>query len=141
MKLNFNISNTLPEDAKNIRNTVFVQEQGFENEYDSTDGTATHIVAYCNETAVGVCRVFSDDETEGVYLLGRLAVLKVHRGKGIGAAIVAEAEKYVKQNGGAVLKLHSQTGATAFYEKLGYEQFGSVEYEENCPHIWMKKNI
>ncbi len=141
MEMNFVIYNVLPHEARNIRTAVFIKEQGFENEYDSTDAVAEHIVAYCDELAVGVCRVFVNEEKQGDYILGRLAVLKEHRGRGIGAAIVAEAEKYVKQNGGSSLSLHSQFSAAAFYEKLGYQRYGVIEYEEDCPHIWMKKFV
>lgn len=140
MEMHFKIYNTLPQEARDIRTRVFIEEQGFENEYDATDGVAAHIVAFRDDSPVGVCRVFRE-KTQGAYVLGRLAVLKEHRGKGIGAAVVTEAEKYVKQIGGSELKLHSQLTATGFYERLGYEQFGSVEYEEDCPHIWMKKKI
>ena len=141
MEMNFVIYNVLPQEARNIRTAVFIDEQGFENEYDSTDAVAEHIVAYCDELAVGVCRVFVNEEKRGDYILGRLAVLKEHRGRDIGAAIVAEAEKYVKQNSGSSLSLHSQLSAAAFYEKLGYQRYGVIEYEEDCPHIWMKKLV
>ena len=30
---------------------------------------------------------------------------------------------------------------SGFYEKQGYEPYGPVEYEEYCPHIWMKKKL
>ena len=28
-----------------------------------------------------------------------------------------------------------------FYEKLGFQAYGEIEYEEHCPHTWMKKII
>ena len=36
----------LPESSKLIRQTVFVEEQGFVNEIDEIDEIATHIVLY-----------------------------------------------------------------------------------------------
>ena len=36
----------LPEEAKKIRLEVFVKEQGFEEEFDSVDDTAAHIVLF-----------------------------------------------------------------------------------------------
>lgn len=140
MDMNAKIYNSLPKAASEIRTEVFINEQGFENEYDSIDETATHIVMFSGDTAVATCRVFWNDGTDS-YVLGRLAVLKEYRGKNIGAAVVGEAENYVRKAGGNELRLHAQCRSTCFYEKLGYEQFGDVEYEEDCPHIWMKKQL
>ena len=28
-----------------------------------------------------------------------------------------------------------------FYIKSGFEPFGEIDYEEDCPHIWMGKSI
>ena len=35
--------------------------------------------------------------------------------------------------------LHAQIQAQQFYEKQGDLPYGEIEYEENCPHIWMLK--
>ena len=37
----------LPDEAKRIREQVFIKEQGFENEFDQTDEQAVHIVVFC----------------------------------------------------------------------------------------------
>ena len=43
----------LNEDAASIRKSVFMEEQGFVNEFDDVDGAAKHIVLYNDEnTAV-----------------------------------------------------------------------------------------
>ena len=75
------------------------------------------------------------------HVLGRLAVLKEYRGRGTGSDVVREALEHVKKSGGHSLMLHSQCHAVPFYEKLGFYSFGDVEYEEDCPHIWMKKEL
>ena len=135
------IYNGLPQEAREIRNKVFIIEQGFENEYDSIDETADHIVMYCeDDVPVATCRVFWSAEMNA-YVLGRLAVLKEHRGKNIGSAVVEEAQNHVKKIGGKELVLHSQCRSTGFYHKLGFTQFGDIEYEEDCPHIWMSKSL
>ena len=41
---------TLPPEAVAIRKTVFVEEQGFKDEFDKTDDHAMHLVAYHNDT-------------------------------------------------------------------------------------------
>lgn len=133
--------NQLPDEAFSLRVTVFVDEQGFVDEFDEVDKIATHLVLYEEGgKALGTCRVFAGEE-EGSYLLGRFCVLKEYRGKGLGTALIAAAEEAVKSLGGKSLSLHSQYQARDFYKKSGYEQYGELEYEQGCPHIWLKKEL
>lgn len=130
-----------PDCAKEIREAVFVKEQGFRDEFDETDASAVHIVMFDDAgVPVGTCRVFWD-VGRASYILGRLAVLKERRGEQLGSAIVREAERYVQKTGQAQLALHAQCTASVFYEKLGYAAFGEVEPEQGCPHVWMKKSV
>ncbi len=129
----------VPKAALAVRIPVFVEEQGFVDEIDEIDGTATHFVLFDEAKApIATCRVFVQ---EGAYILGRLCVLKAHRGKGYGGLLVTAAEEYVRSVGGESLTLHSQYPAKAFYERLGYSAYGEVEDEQGCPHIWMKKQL
>lgn len=131
----------LPDEAHNIRIKVFIEEQGFENEFDSIDAEAVHfLMRDDNGIPVATCRVFWENKMES-HVLGRLAVLKEYRGGGVGSQVVREALDYVKESGGKRLMLHSQCSAVSFYEKLGFSSFGDVEYEQDCPHIWMKKEL
>lgn len=138
--MNVTIHETLTEQAREIRKKVFIDEQGFQNEYDETDNRSVHFVLSDNGLPVATCRVFRD-RTIDAYTLGRLAVIREYRGKNIGSILVQEAEKYVKAQGGSVLILHSQCRACGFYENLGFVKFGDVEDDEDCPHIWMKKYL
>ena len=53
--MRYEVSEAIPEDAKAIRKAVFVEEQGFHNEFDQTDDASLHIVAYDGDEPVGVC--------------------------------------------------------------------------------------
>lgn len=132
------IYESLPNEAKEIRETVFLKEQGFSKEYDEIDKIATHIVLFDGDIPLATCRVFLG-EVPGTYLLGRLAVTKEYRGMGVGRRMLKEAEACVREKGGNCLTLHSQLHAKGFYEKSGYIAYGEIEYEEDCPHIWMRK--
>ena len=135
------IYNFLPEDAREIRIRVFIEEQGFENEFDEIDSEAVHfLVKEEDGVSVATCRVFWNEEMKS-YVFGRLAVIKEFRGKRIGSDVVKSALEYIKNSGGKMLMLHSQCSAIPFYERLGFESLGEVEYEESCPHIWMKKEL
>lgn len=128
----------LCEDAKQIRTKVFVEEQKFEVEFDEIDDTAKHMVLYCDKTPIACSRYFPSEE-EGEYIVGRLAVMKDYRGLHLGDKMLTETEEQIVKDGGSAVKLHAQLQAQAFYETCGYEAYGEVEYEEYCPHTWMKK--
>lgn len=130
----------LAEDAKMIREKVFMQEQGFVDEFDDADLQATQIVLYDERKPVATCRIFAGS-TKSEFILGRLAVLKEYRGKNFGSKMLREAEKIVLQKGGTSIALHAQCRVQKFYEQSGYTVFGEIGEEEGCPHIWMKKQM
>lgn len=135
------IYDCFPSCAKKIREAVFVDEQGFQNEFDEIDNVAVHIVLFGEgEEPMATCRVFWNTAMNA-YTLGRLAVIKKYRGKNLGSFMVKEAERYVQNQGGKDIVLHAQCRAADFYRKLGFIEFGTIEDEEGCPHIWMKKSI
>lgn len=130
----------LPEEAIKIRKTVFMDEQGFCDEFDETDRIAKHIVIFEGKEPIGTCRFFKDGKKD-IYLIGRIAVLKSYRGKKIGAELLQIAETQIKQYGGKQILLHAQKQAAPFYNKQGYQTFGAPDFDEGCPHIWMKKDL
>ena len=132
--------NGLPAAARDVREQVFIEEQGFQNELDEIDDTAAHILLYDGDRAVATCRIFPGEE-KGTYLLGRLAVRREYRGKGIGSQAIRAAEDYVRAAGGETLCLHSQCRASGFYSRNGYTEYGEIGDEEGCPHIWMRKSL
>lgn len=132
--------NHLPEEASRIRQKVFCQEQGFDDEFDDIDAIATHVVLFDADKPVATCRIFPG-EVSGTYILGRLAVSKEYRGRDLGLAIVQDAEKAAKEKGAGEMMLHAQCQAKGFYEKAGYQTYGEIEDEQGCPHIWMRKNL
>ncbi len=136
-KMEIKIYNALPPEAIQIRITVFVEEQGFKDEIDEIDEIAAHLVAFDGETAVATCRLFEEEDHK--YIIGRLAVIRQYRGKHIGSELLEAAENIVQKNKGCGVYLHAQLSAKAFYEKQGYVASEGIDYEENCPHVWMRK--
>ena len=131
----------LPEDALKIRIKVFVDEQGFIDEVDEIDSTATHLLLKDdNGSPIGTLRIFKGNAGD-VFFIGRLCIIKEFRGRGYGALLLREAEKLVRSIDGKAISLHSQLQAKDFYEKSGYHQSGCLEYEQGQPHIWMKKEL
>ena len=132
--------NHVPDNAIDIRIKVFTDEQGFVDGEDETDNVSVHFVAFDGDVPVGTCRVF-ERAGEILHVLGRLAVLKEYRKKGVGRELLSEAEKYVASVGGIGIILHAQVRAVEFYERCGYTGFGEIEDEEGYPHLWMKKIV
>ncbi len=134
------ITSELPQCAKDIRQEVFINEQGFINEFDDIDKRAWHLVVYDEETPLACCRFFRGD-TPNEFIIGRLAVLKEHRGKQLGALMMQEAEKYIKSIGGEKLSLSAQLRVKEFYEKQGFTASGDTYFDEYCEHIHMEKAL
>ncbi len=130
-----------PPQAMLLRTAVFVEEQGFVDEFDANDAIATHFVAY-NEAGepIATCRVFEAGE-KGEYTLGRFCVRKDHRGQRVGRELLKAAEREVASQGGKRIVLHSQLHAKGFYGRCGYIAEGEIEYEQNHPHIYMRKEL
>ena len=131
---------TLPAEAKEIREEVFMKEQGFVNEFDDIDSIATHLVLFWEGQPAGVCRFFPTKEP-GVWDFGRLAVRKAFRDKHLGSLLVQEAENQIRRLGGTKLALMAQIRVQKFYEKNGYTPVGEPCDDEGCPHIWMVKAL
>jgi len=141
--MNIIINNRLTEEERYIRETVFVFEQGFNEEFDTldNDNNCIHFLVYIEDKAVATARVFYNNEHSG-YSIGRYAVLKEYRGKGIGAYLMKEIEKYLFDKYGHIsVGLSSQKRAIGFYEKQGYKQIGEFYLDEGYPHIYMIKEL
>ena len=130
----------LPEEAKKIREEVFLREQGFSTEFDDIDETAEHLVLFDGDRPAATCRFFPGEE-DGCYVIGRVAVVKEYRGKHLGSEAILAAEECIRKKGGKTVKIGGQIQAQAFYEKLGYVPYGDIFYDEFCPHTALKKTL
>ena len=140
MSWKVSIYSELPDEARAIRKAVFVEEQGFQEEFDEIDNTeAAHLVGFVENEPVCTCRFFRDTDEESTFIIGRVAVMKTHRGQQLGAKILLAAEDFIRVMGGIKTKLAAQVQAKGFYETLGYTAAGEVFDEEGCPHVWMYK--
>ena len=128
------------EDAFAVRIAVFVDEQQIprEEELDDLDETAIHCVGYVDGTPIAAGRlVVSDDDSYGK--IGRMAVLKEHRGTGVGALVLDTLEREGATRGLKQFRLSAQLSARGFYDRAGYIADGDVYDEVGIPHIAMVK--
>lgn len=124
--------------ARQIREEVFVQEQGYMQEFDEIDATAWHILITDDEQPIAAGRVYFDDDS---WHMGHISVRKGWRGRGIGKMVVGGLEEKVKELGGGRFLLSAQLHAQKFYESMGYQAFGKTVLDEGQPHIMMEKQV
>ena len=123
-----------------LRHEVFVDEQrvAAEEEVDGRDGEATHFVALSDGRVVGTCRLLASD---GRVRLGRLAVARAVRRRGIARALLDRAEAWARERGATVIVLAAQTDAQALYEQAGYRTRGERFIEADIEHVMMDKPL
>jgi predicted GNAT family N-acyltransferase len=121
------------EKAYTIRTRVFVKEQGVpeEIEIDRDDKRAVHFLAFEAGKAVGTARVVM---RQGSAKIGRMAVLKSYRGRGIGTKLLKRAIVMAKKQDAQKIYLHAQLPVIGFYEAMAFQCVGPVFKEAGIPH-------
>lgn len=130
------------EQALQIRNQVFVQEQGLfkQTDADPNDDRSTHLVAELEGRIIGTVRVFPN-ENKGHWIGGRLAIKKEHRHSGAGELLVREAVGYVKKQGCRRFTAHIQKENVPFFSRLGWKAIGTVFEFHEKPHQLMEADL
>lgn len=121
-----------------IREAVFVVEQGvpLAIERDEWDARAEHALA-CDDQgrAIGTGRLLPDGH------IGRMAVLREHRGRGVGGQILAALLERARERGMTRVVLNAQTHAMPFYARHGFVAFGDEFAEAGIPHVAMSRAL
>ncbi len=122
-----------------VREQVFMQEQGFQNEFDETDNTCWHLALMVDGETVGCARIFPAED--GLWHVGRVAVLKEYRKLHLGSRLLAAIEEKVPALNGVGMVLSAQCQAIGFYLKNGYTLCSDIYMDEHCPHQDMIKRL
>jgi len=119
-----------------IRYEVFTEEQGVDirHERDLYDYFAHHVVVMEGDQPVATGRLIF---TNGIFLLGRIAVLKQHRGKNYGDLVVRMLIDRAFSIGANEVEVHAQLSVQGFYEGIGFMPIGEPFYEAGIEHITM----
>lgn len=121
-----------------VRRTVFIEEQNVpeELEWDDADERAYHVLATSSDgTAIGTGRLKLDCH------IGRMAVVKEWRGRGVGAAILQALITLAEKEGCELVRLHAQTHAMEFYSKYGFTALGGEFDEAGIAHCAMELKL
>ena len=133
-----------PEDRPEIaalRTRVFVEEQGVppEIEQDAADDDAVHVLSRDDAGAVvATGRLLVRGSTAGI---GRMAADASVRGRGHGAAVLAELHRQAVLRGVTAIELHAQVSARGFYERAGYTAVGEEYEEAGITHVTMRRPL
>ena len=126
--------------ARAVRTAVFMEEQGYKNEFDELDAVSVHLCLYDGDTGIACARAYPAGA--GKYILGRVAVRKDYRGQRLGSRLVTEMEDYLRREGAAEIELSAQLHAMKMYAALGYAEVpGSLHDDEGQPHMTMTKRL
>jgi predicted GNAT family N-acyltransferase len=124
-------------EIRRIRNIVFTGEQGIDQaiDFDGQDPGAVHVLVRTGQGYAGTGRMLSDGH------IGRLAVLKEHRGRRLGTMAVGALVDEAKRRGMRRVYLGAQKQAVGFYAKLGFRECGEPYMEAGIEHVEMEKAV
>jgi len=120
-----------------IRFDVFVQEQAVppDIELDEWDPQCAHVLATVDGVPVGCGRLLPDGH------IGRMAVRKAWRGRGIGHQLLLALIDEARERGLHEALLSSQVHAMGFYERAGFVAYGPVYDDVGIPHRDMRLEL
>ncbi|HEV3035881.1 MAG TPA: GNAT family N-acetyltransferase [Solirubrobacteraceae bacterium] len=130
-----------PDDVRGafaVRERVFCDEQGVprEEEIDERDEHALHLVALDPESrrVIGTLRLLCDADSAKV---GRVAVEREWRRRGIAARMLERALAQARERGCLRVRLASQLEARSVYERAGFAVESEPFEEAGIEHVWM----
>ncbi|HET6545388.1 MAG TPA: GNAT family N-acetyltransferase [Rhodanobacteraceae bacterium] len=121
-----------------VREQVYIIEQlvpGSE-EWDGLDARSLHVLARDSDGhAIGTGRLTPDRR------IGRMAVLREWRGRGVGAAMLAALLAEARTLGHRFIDIHAQSHALGFYARFGFEICGEEFLECAILHRPMRLDL
>jgi ElaA protein len=121
-----------------LREQVFCGEQGVsrEDELDGLDEQALHLIALAPDGrgAVGTLRLLMNGEH---VKLGRVAVAREWRGRGIASRMIQAGLHEARRHGARRARLASQLEATGLYERAGFAVESDPFQSAGIAHVWM----
>ena len=120
-----------------IRRAVFIEEQHVpeEEEWDGLDESARHWLAWGpGDEVMATARLAGDK-------IGRMAVLKPYRNRGVGSTILRAIIRRAIHDRRQQLVLDAQTRAKKFYQDNGFSVTGGEFMDGGIPHVPMAMDL
>ena len=125
------------KDAFEIRRRVFMEEQGYTDEFDDIDDTCIHIVLYKDGEPAGCARTFPNPQDQR-WAVGRV-ILPEKREGGLGACSSKNANAPPSKRGDRNVSAPSSDSRLVWPH--GIRASAEVDYEdEGQPAHWMEKD-
>ncbi|MDU4860912.1 MAG: GNAT family N-acetyltransferase [Terrisporobacter othiniensis] len=122
-----------------LRNEIFIVEQ--ECPYldcDDKDLNSYHLFLRENGEIVSYLRILEKGVSYDEISIGRVAVKKSYRGKGISRKMMLKAIEFIENNlTENTIKIQAQAYLLDFYRSLGFNAVSDEYLEDNIPHIDM----
>lgn len=121
----------------NLRREVFIVEQHVPEglEWEPDDAQHHWFVAESGLGLIGIARLTTTGR------IGRMAVRRPFRGKGVGTALLQAALAAARLAGMPRVRLSAQTHAEGFYARQGFVAEGDVYQDAGIPHRTMYLDI
>ena len=129
------------ESALSVWEEVFCREQGvpWAEERDGRDEGALHRLALAPDArVVGTLRLQLAD---GLAHIGRIAVRRDWRRRGIGSHMLEAALARAERSGCHEARLASQLAATRLYRRAGFAVVSEPFPEAGIAHVWMHRAL
>ncbi|MBW8367474.1 MAG: GNAT family N-acetyltransferase [Arenimonas sp.] len=126
------------EQLRHVRETVFVAEQQvpIEEEWDELDPHCRHVIARdLQNRPIGTGRLTPEHK------IGRMAVLREWRGRGVGDALLVALIDQARTQGWTEVSLNAQVSAESFYARHGFEPYGPRFMEAGIEHQAMRRTL
>ena len=119
---------------------MFVYEQSvpLDEELDTHDPVALHVLAEMDGRAVGTGRYYVED---GCAIIGRMAVLPEARGAGVGSAILTALLAHARCRDLREAALAAQLHARSFYAHFGFVADGPLFVDGGILHQRMERAL
>ncbi len=126
------------QDLRHVRETVFVAEQQvpIEEEWDDLDPQCRHVLARdLQDQPIGTGRLTPERK------IGRMAVLREWRGRGVGDALLVALVDQARALGWTEVSLNAQVSAESFYARHGFRPYGERFMEAGIEHQAMRRTL
>ncbi len=123
-----------------LRTEIFVVEQNCPyQEVDKKDKKAFHLFGRTqNGQVIAVSRILPQGVSYSEISIGRVAIKKEFRGKGIADEMMTKTFNFIENYyGKQSIRISAQQYLLKFYNKHGFKQVGEMYLEDNIPHVEM----
>lgn len=138
----FRVERVTWKDAENdlrmLRDLIFIREQKVppELEWDGEDENCVHLLARDGKNrAIGTARMTADGQ------IGRMAVLRAWRNKGVGSTMLTALTTIARARQLPSVKLNAQTQVIGFYKRHDFESHGVEFMDAGIPHQHMVRSL